>query len=175
MNKFMKNKRGQHEIIGFILIVVIVVIIGLFLLVFYIRKPVAEQKSLDVENFLQASMKYTTGCYLSIEPLNIEDLIKSCYKNERCLNEEMACSALEDDLRGILHESWLISSDKPVNSYSLIVYYEESSLSETEEKTEKEEILVIQEGNCTGSKTGAENLIHHSPGNIVVNLEVCYI
>lgn len=179
----MNGKKAQHEIVGFILIVVIVVVLGLFLLVFYLRQPAVEHKSLDVQNFLQASMEYTTECSLSIEPLNLEDLTKSCYKNERCLNEKMACGVLGDALSKLVHESWLVSSEQPVNTYTLDVYYEESLLEKKlweeertseKEETTKQEILSLQEGNCTGSETGASHLIHHAPGNIVINMEICY-
>lgn len=167
------TRKTQQEIVGFVLIVVIVVIIGLFLLVYYLRQPVAEYKSPNVQNFLQASMLYTTECSISIEPLNIEYLTKSCYKNEKCLNEKMACEVLNDTLSTLLHESWLVSSEKPVNAYSLIVYYVETD-KETLEEVNRQDILELKEGNCTGSKAGAERLISSSPGNIVVNLEICY-
>lgn len=166
-----KMKKAQHEIVGFILIVVIVVVIGLFMLIFYIRKTPVEYENTQAANFLQASMLYTTDCAVNFEPQyhNLEDLIKSCYKNERCLSEEMACSALNGTLAELAHESWLVSPDKPVNSYSLLVYYEESG-----EDAVRDEILSLEEGNCTGSKTGAEYLLHHSPGNIIIAMEICY-
>ncbi len=170
-----KEKKAQQEIVGFVLIVVIVVVIGLFLLVFYLRQPAIEHKSLDVQNFLRASMSYTTECSESIEPLNLEYLIKSCYENEKCINEKMACDVLNYTLSEIAHESWLVSSEKPVNAYSLLIYYEESSKEDEEaRKFTKQEILKIEEGNCTGSKTGAEHLISSFPGKIIVSMEICY-
>jgi len=166
MGNIKKNKKAQHEIVGFILIVVIVVIIGLFLLVFYIRQPTIRTESLNVQNFLQSVMPYTTDCVLSIEPLDMESLIKSCYKNDRCLNDEMACDVLETSLSELVHELWLVSADKPENAYSVLIYYEEDD--------EKDEILKLEEGNCTGSKTGAENFMHYGSGNIIINMELCY-
>lgn len=169
------NNKAQHEIVGFILIVVIVVIIGLFLLVFYLRQPVVKHESLDLQNFLQASMTYTTGCVISIEPLDMQELIKSCYKNEKCLNEKMACEVLNNTLSELVHESWLVSEKKPVNAYSLDIYYEESSFLESKtSKKEKQEILNLQEGNCTGSKTGAEHFLHYDRGNIIVTMDICF-
>lgn len=172
-----KNKKSQHEIVGFILIVVIVVIIGLFLLVFYLRQTPVQHESLDVQNFLQASMLYTTECAISYEPQyeSLQDLIKSCYINQQCLDGEMACNVLNSILAGLVHESWLASENKPVNGYSLIIYYEE--LGEDEEMSRKDEILKLQENwqNCTGSRTGAEHLIYYHPGNIIISMEVCYI
>ena len=160
------NKKAQHEIVGFILIVVIVVVIGLFLLVFYLRQEPVEYKSLNVQNFLKSSMLYTTECIVSIEPLDMQELMKNCRSNRKCLNNKMACDVLNKTLSELVHESWLVSSDKPVKAYFLKVYYEEDE--------EKEEILDLREGNCTGNKAGAEHFLHHGSGNIVASMEICY-
>jgi len=171
----MINKKAQHEMVGFVLIIVIVVIIGLILLVFYLKQPSIETKSLNVQNFLQASMSYTTSCYLSIEPLDLQELIKSCYKNERCSNEEMACEVLNKTLSELVHESWLVSSEKPENAYVMDIYHAEDEEVEYEKKeVVKDEILSLQEGNCTGSKTGAEHFFKYERGNIFVTMELCY-
>ena len=168
-----QNTRAQHEIVGFILIVVIVAVIGLFLLVFYLRKEPVRHESLDLQNFLQSSMLYTTHCAISFEPQydSLQDLIRSCYKNQKCLNDKMACLVLNETLADLIKESWMVSEDRPVNAFSLLIYYSEKDVEE-----QKDEILSLQEnwGNCTGSKTGAENLIHHYPGNIAVSMEICY-
>ncbi len=162
----MRKKKAQHEIMGFILIVVIVVVIGLFLLVFYLRQPSVVSKSENVENFLHSSMLYTTPCYLSLEPLSLQEVIKSCYREDRCVSGERACEVLENTFSELVQESWMVSSQRPVNSYSIIIYYEEET---------KEEILTLKEGNCTGDRTGAEHFMHHYPGNIVTSMEICYI
>jgi len=174
INIFAKSKRSQHEIVGFILIVIIVVVIGLFLLVLYLRQEPVKYESLDVQNFLQVSMDYTTSCALNFEPEyeNLQDLIKSCYENRKCLNEKMACQELNETLSKMLDESWLVSSDTPTSAYSLLIYYEESEAGES--ALRENELLKLEKGNCAGSKAGAEHLISYSPGNIIVNLEICY-
>jgi hypothetical protein len=163
-----KNNKAQHEIVGFILIVIIVVIIGLFLLVSYLRDEPVKYQSLNAQNFLQSSMQYTTSCSLSIEPLDIQDLIKSCYKNDQCSDDKMACEVLNETLSELVHESWLVSADRPENAYFLTIYYEEG------ENAFSEEILYLEEGNCTGTKTSAEHLLHYNKGNIVIIMELCY-
>ena len=170
MNKRIKRK-AQHEIVGFILIVVIVVIIGLFLLVIYLRQKPVRYESLNVQNFLYSIMLYTTECCLNIEPLDMQDLIKSCYRNDRCENEEMACEVLESTLSELVHDSWLVASDRPENSYFMDIYYEERERNET---IEIQEILNLEEGNCTGSKTGAEHFLHYGRGNIIITMDLCY-
>jgi len=178
-----KNKKGQHEIVGFILIVVIVVVIGLFLLVFYLRQEPVERQSSDIQNFLQNSMRYTTSCAINYAPeySSIEDLIKSCYKNENqeCVDERKVCEAVNETLSELVPESLQVDPEGKINAYSMFIYYEDLSASDeknrSKKETQKHEILRLSKGNCTGSKTGAEHLIAYHPGNIVVSIEICYI
>jgi len=186
--QILNSKRSQHEIVGFVIIVIIMVIIGLFLLVFYIKQPSIEYENQNIANFLKSSMLLTTDCVISQPNYeNIEDLIKDCYENKKCLDDKMACEVLEDNLSELISESWQVGPDKPENSYSLVIYYKESNIgmpgfepaepSEYNENTESgyhEEILTLNEGECIGSKTGAEHIIHKSPGKIIVNMEICY-
>jgi len=162
----MKKNRAQQEIVGFVLIVVIVIVIGLFLLVYYLRQPSINTQSAAVENFLQAANSLTTDCSIGIEPLDLQELIGSCYQNEKCSNEKMACEVLNETYSQMLRTSWDIGPDKPNTAYALKIYYEENQ--------EKEDILELKEGNCTGSKNGAESFIHQGSGNITSSLEICY-
>ena len=164
------RKRAQSEIVGFIVIVVIVVVIGLFLVIFYIKQEPIEYKSKTVENFLQASMLYTTDCVLSIEPVNLRTLMKKCYDGVGCLDGRESCSVLNETLTKIAKEGWKIGEDRPENAYFIEIYYEEG---EDEERFEKK-ILSINEGNCTGSKKGAEYFLDHAPGTIVIEMKICY-
>ena len=177
------SKKGQHEIVGFILIVVIVVVIGLFLLVFYLRQEPVERQSSDIQNFLQSSMRYTTSCAINYAPeySSIEDLIKSCYKNENqeCVDERKVCEAVNETLSELVPESLQVDPEGKINAYSMFIYYEDISEADEEngskEEIQKQEILRLSEGNCTGSKTGAEHLIAYHPGSIVASIEICYI
>ena len=162
------HKKAQHEMIGFILIIVIVVVIGLFLLIFYLRQEPPKHEDIDVSNFLQSSMEYTTDCAIVYEPEydSIEDLIGSCDNNRNCIDGRSACSALNSTLSDIIQAGWMVSEERPVNAFSVFIYYQEEN--------RKEDILVLQKGNCTGSRTGAEHLLHRYPGNIAVDVEICY-
>jgi hypothetical protein len=161
------KRKAQHEIVGFILIVVIVVIIGLFLLVFYLRQEPVESESLKVQNFLHSSRLYTTECIVSVEPLNTQDLTESCLENKKCLDDRMACEVLENTMTELVHESWLVAETKPVKAYFFNIFYKE-------DESEEEKILSLQEGNCTGSKTGAERFSQHGSGKIFTTMEICY-
>ncbi|MEK6897636.1 MAG: hypothetical protein AABW93_03845 [Nanoarchaeota archaeon] len=138
-----KNKRAQEEIVGFAVIVIIVSIILIFFLVFSLSdKPKTE--SYETESFLQASLHYTSSCTGNGRYLPVQDLIFSCYKAERCDNEEEACVVLNQTLKGILKESWQVGEDFPAKGYKLEIFSEE------------EAILSLIEGNVTGSYKGAQ-------------------
>ncbi len=150
---------------------IIVIVIGLFFLFFYIQADDEHQESKDLENFLASSMEYTTNCAINYEPQyeNLEDLIKSCYNNEICENGKMACFMLNSTFSEILDKTWKVSSENPTSYYSMIIYYQEGK------NSGKDRILHLQKGNCSGAKKGAEHLIPQPPGNIIVDMEICYI
>ncbi len=164
-----KNKKSQNEIVGFVMIVVIVVIIGLFLLAFYLRREPARAESKNVGNFLKASLLYTTSCKVDIEPLDIKELAKRCYEKRPC-GENDSCVLLNETFSELLEQAWRIDSNRPVNYYDLSVYYRE----ETGEEVKNEEMLVLRHGNCTGAKTGAKEFFRHNMGDIFLELELCY-
>jgi len=160
------ERKGQNEIVGFVMIVVIVVIIGLFLLVLYLRQEPVKTESKNVENFLKASLSYTTECKVDIEPLNMQNLIQRCY-NEGYCGENESCVVLNETFSEILEQTWRLENKKE-RYYSLDIYYQEGN--ET-----KDSILFIEKGNCTGSISGAEEFFRHGQGDIFLRLEICYI
>lgn len=168
IKKIVKSKRSQNEIVGFVVIVVIVVIIGLFFLAFYLRREPARTESKNTQNFLKASMKYTTNCNVDIIPLDLKELIKRCYNQQEC-GQTNSCNLLNQTFSEILEKTWKINSDNPINYYHLNIYYRQG-----EEEITNQEIMTIEKGNCTGSKTGAEEFYRHENGNIFVTLEICY-
>jgi hypothetical protein len=167
------NKKGQNEIVGFVMIVVIVVIIGLFLLAFYLRHESARTESKNVRNFLKASLSYTTPCTVDIEPLKIREVAKRCYEKKTC-GEKDSCALLNETFSELLEQTWKINSNRPVNSYDLDIYYREKSGEGEEEEIKNEEMLVLKQGNCTGAKTGAKEFFRHGMGDIFLELELCY-
>lgn len=86
-----KNKRSQHETLGFVLIVAIVIIILVIFLALSAGKgKVLRQNSVEISNLLQASIYYTSDCAINFFPQyqEIQDLISACYKNpeQKCLS-----------------------------------------------------------------------------------------
>lgn len=162
----MKSKHSQNEIVGFVMIVVIVIVIGLFLLVLYLRQEPVKTGSKNVENFLKASLSYTTECNVDIEPLNMQELIKRCHNGGYCQENE-SCIILNETFSDILEQTWKLENRKE-GYYSLNVYYQVGD-------DTKDRILFIEQGNCTGPIVGAEEFFRHGQGDIFLRLEICPI
>ena len=169
-----KNKIGQNEIVGFAVIIVIVTLIGLIFLSLSIgRGGITKKTSAEVSDFLQSSMYYTTNCTTTYVPdyKNIQDLVKSCYRNENCINlDKLACQVLREEYSNIVKYSFKVSDDAKNKAYNLDIYYEDLNI------TGREELMNFTEGNfknCS-SKAGASQAIFMDNGNLNVELEFCY-
>jgi hypothetical protein len=167
-----KNNRSQQETVGFVLIIVIVTIAGLIFLGFSINTGETTKKtSAEISDFLQASFYYTTNCTTSFIPQykDMQDLIKSCYKNEKCLDDRMACSVLDETFKEIIKKSFLVSEESKNKAYQGNIYY-------SVEEMPNQGILNISEGNFNNcsSTAGASQSIFMDSGQINVDLEICY-
>lgn len=162
------NKKGQEEITGFVLIIIIVSVIFLVLIGIFIRQEVKEQQSTDVYQFLDSAMALTTSCALSYEPnyLTLGGLIEKCYSGGQCLSGEDTCDALNSTLKSVLEESWQVGEENPIRGYEFRAVWQDGETSEL--------ILEAKEGDCSGRMTGAENLADSFSGTIVSSLKICY-
>jgi len=157
----MKNKYGQQEIVGFVLIVVLVVVGLMVFLIVSLRDSAVDDDSVMVKNVLDAVMKHTTECAIVYEPDydNFEDLFKSCYSGDKCKNlDKMACDYLNESLSDVLSD--LMASDASVGFYELSFFVDDN-----------EGLLRISEGNCNGSTSGAQRKI----GDLVIRMKICLI
>ena len=67
-----EEKKGQEEMVGFALILILVAIIVLVFIGFSIRSPEKESvESYEVESFLQSMLQYTTECENNVEKLPV--------------------------------------------------------------------------------------------------------
>ena len=142
----MINKRGQEEMVGFALIIIIVAVILLVFIGFSLRgttKDIVE--SYEVESFIQAFLQYTTDCRdKTNDILTIRELILECNDLEKCSDERDTCIVLKSVLGGILNESWKVGEDRPVKGYELNISSQEKN------------ILAISNGDhSTGNSKGA--------------------
>ena len=161
------NKRGQQEMVGFVLIVVLVVVgLMVFLTISVRNRDSSEIESVSTSNLLSSVMKYTTKCAITFEPKydSFEDLFKSCYQNKRCSNlgDKPACLYLNESLKSVMSE--LIKTEATVSGYE-VSFFEKDG----------EGILQIRDGECENSPTvssAQRNLIAGST-SLIVRLKIC--
>jgi len=160
------NKKGQQEMVGFILIVVLVMIGLMVFLVISLRTSPDEADSLEVENMLSAIMGHTTECAIPAEPYyeTFEDLFRSCYETDDCAGEVgSACDYLNESLRAILED--LMATEATVSAYQLdyLVADDEGQGG----------FMRIFEGNCTGETLGAQRKISAGAEDLIIRLKIC--
>jgi hypothetical protein len=168
-----KTNKAQQEIAGFALIIVIVCIIGVIFLGLSIKHDDKGKTSAEVSDFISASMYYTTDCVTGYIPnyKELKDLIKSCYRNEICLDQRKACMVLNETYSRLVRESFMVGEESKNKAYILNIYFQDSK-----EDSPREQLMEINEGifsNCT-SKAGATQPIFMNSGNLNVEIEFCY-
>jgi len=154
------NKRGQQEIAGFVLIVVLVMIGMMVFLVISVRDSGGDDiDSVEVSNMLDAVMRMTTECAIYD---TFEDLFKSCYDGDRCsnLDDILACDYLEESLEDVV--SSMVLSDALVEGWSVDFFVRDG-----------EGILRWEDGNCSGKSSGAERLIVSDGTSLIVRARTC--
>jgi len=123
--KRLKCKRSQHESMGFVIIVSLVIIVGVIFLGIKMNQDSTPQqyKDSNIMNFLVASSKYTSNCFENHEPLTLNDLKEKCYRsgNEKCSSDGITtlCEVLTNTYSEMLTASWLIYDDSPIKYYEL--------------------------------------------------------
>lgn len=118
-----KNKKGQEEMVGFALILILVAIIFVVFISIYIKKPVEKITDYEVNSFVQAILQYTTQCEEeSGENLSIQKLISLCQDGNPCYYRSMkSCDMLNSTIKAIVEESWNIKPGSPIKGYSFII------------------------------------------------------
>ncbi len=164
----MARNKGQEEIVGFVLIVVLVTIVLVVFLGILLRQEGNNTaESSEVWQFLGSISEYTTECAISYEPdfYKFDELVRSCQKGEMCLSGKSACKVLNDTSKGLIGASWSIGLE------SYIKGYEFKALSENGEQ--KEMIFRLSKGNCTGAVRGADRPLPNT-NNVTIYLNLCY-
>ena len=153
INKF---KKGQEEMIGFALIVVIVAILILVFIAFSIRQPQTDLvESYEVQSFMISMLQYTTNCAENYEPnyRTINQLVFDCHENQVCSDGRTSCEALNSSIQEISEASWQVEGDTPVNGYNLDILIN------------GEEMLKISDGNLSGNYKGYSHLLTRRSNN----------
>jgi len=125
------KKKGQEELVGFALIIILVSIILLVLLGFSLKKPNKEiVESYEAESFVQSLLQYTSECTKSSETdyLSVDELIFSCTNRELCFNGIESCEILNSTLHNLIEKSWEIGENNLYKGYEFIVRQDEKNL-----------------------------------------------
>jgi len=156
-------RRGQQEIVGFVLIVVVVVVAMMIFLVFSLRDSGGDDESLELSNMISAMMRGTTGCAVVYEPNydSYEDLFKSCYKGKSCSNlGREACDYLNESFGGML--DGLMRSEGDVGGYHVDFFVKGGA-----------GLMSWVGGNCSSFREGAQKTFISSSSSLVVRIRVC--
>jgi len=158
-----KFRKGQEEMVGFVMIIVLVSVIALVFLVISIRKPTEMRTSKEVESFLHSALLFTSSCQSSSERVyDFKDLIEACLKNERCLDEENSCDVLNNTASELIETSFSVGENARYKAYNFKIY------------EENETLISLRKGNYTSSITGGELLLYISARNLNIRLELYY-
>ncbi len=175
MNKKLKNK-AQHEMTGFVIIIVMVMVIGVIFLGISLRKhaPVVTIDA-EISNFLIASDSMTSSCAQTYEPnyRTLEELAIDCYSAKTCLDSRSPCDVLKDTYNQLLPR---FRPAGTIKSYDLTYYFQQSN-NDSEARPNSFLTITSNSGivlnqSCSSKRAG-KNLISISGGEITQELEIC--
>ncbi len=174
MNKLkVKNKKGQEEIVGFVLIVVLLVIVAVIFLGIRLRNPEPTQKESEiVYQFLESSMEQTTTCKTSETGrfIALDSLVRECHSgNSLCTSGDESCEVVDETFKEMLNSTWQVGENYPYKGYSVQGIYNFNSSGNA--GTEK--LFNITQGTCANSFSGSSYLIPEFPGSITITLKLC--
>ncbi len=166
------NRKGQEEMIGFVLIVVLVAVIFLVLLGMFLYgdNSEGEEGSREIIYFLESLNEYTSSCAINYEPnyAKIGELYDICYSGRGdCLGGKESCDALKEEVEQVISQSFNVNNASFYKGLEFLAYVD---------KEEKEQILLINKGNCSNAYRGGDILkpIYAGGGNIIVELKLCF-
>lgn len=154
----MSNKKGQEEIVGFVLIVIMVAVLIVIFIGFSLRSSQKEEVgNYEIESFLRATLQYTTSCKDRGSYLTIQDLIEGCINREKCLNNDRDnCLVLNEEVNKLLLAGWKIEN-RPIGGYQFYITSDGVNV-----------IPEIKEGNTTKNYRGGFE--EFSKGGLVVDV-----
>ncbi|MEK6908583.1 MAG: hypothetical protein AABX23_00850 [Nanoarchaeota archaeon] len=166
------KKKGQEEIVGFVLIVVILAIALVIFIGIKLRNPEPVQKNSEIlYQFIESSMEQTTDCVIRVNGKNLalNELIKECHSfDNSCLSGSNSCESVEGAIVSMFNATWKVGPEYPYKGYEVVGKYNSNSSS-----GQGEEIFSINQGNCSNNYIGNSYFIPQFPGNIVVQAKLC--
>ena len=131
----MMKKKGQEEMVGFAVILILVAVILAVLIGFMVRKQSKSVlQSYEISSFIESMLKYTSECedYMGYE--EVQEVILSCKRNLLCLNGKSSCEVLNSTIESMINSSWNINPESPNTGYRLKINVDET------------DFLILQQG-----------------------------
>jgi len=169
----MIKRKGQEEIVGFVVIVVIIAIVFVIFLGIKLRSPQPVQKDSEIlYQFLESALEQTTDCVITTRNKNekLGSLIRECHSgNGLCISGQTSCGASEETFKKILENTWKVGNEYPYKGYEIRADY----VLNASENSGGEEVFLINKGNCSGSYVGNSYWLPEFPGNIAIKAKLC--
>jgi hypothetical protein len=158
------KKKGQQEIVGFVLIVVVVMVAVMVFFAISIRDSGEEiSDDLEISNLIDSVLHVTSECAIVYEPDydDYEELLKSCYRGKRCKNLDIdSCEYLNESLNEILLK--VIGSESNLAGYSVSFFAKGG-----------EDLMGWNYGHCSTYSSGAQKSIVSTSDTLVLRFRVC--
>lgn len=152
------RKKGQEEMVGFIVIIIIVGVIALVLLSIGMRKTPETKSSQEINDFVYSAFQYSVDCDTAS---NFQELIIACSRMERC-NEKNSCEIVKELAKDMIEGSLRVGSDQQYKHYMFKI------------NSGNETLVFLASGNQTTSSIGTSARIITSRENINVSLKLYY-
>lgn len=144
-------KRGQEEMVGFALILIIVAIIFIVVISIYIRKTQEPIEDSEAKSFIQSVLQYTTTCEESnLENLSVQELIFQCQEKDPCEYGNYggdSCRILNETLKNLIKESWEVNQNTAIKGYFFAVNISDG--------IDEEQLIVMTKGVVTNNYRGS--------------------
>jgi hypothetical protein len=166
------EKKAQHEMTGFVIIIVLVMVIGVIFLGIFLRKtkPIVVIDA-ETSNFLISSAAITTDCSQGYESnyRTLEELAIDCYGGSSCLDGRTSCELLTSIYQEILPK---FRPAGTIKSYKMSFSFLQAG---NESEVLLEPFIKIGSINASScaSKRSARNPISVSGGDIIQQLDIC--
>ena len=167
----MRNKKGQEEIVGFVLIILIVSVILLVFLGILLRKDTNKTGNVETLQFLNSISEITTECSLNggYSYIKYSDLIAECNNGKICSNGK-ACDILKSITKNLIESSWNFSPDYgPRTGYIFEAFFESI------DSDVKQPLPNFPFGTVSGcsSFVGDEKTFPVNDGSLTIQLDLC--
>lgn len=153
-------KKGQSEMVGFALILIIIAVVILVFLSINLKKQDTDfTKSYEVESFIQTFLEETTKCADGYEPkyASLRRTMNKCIGKSVCSNGIDPCKEFNETMTKILNDSWQVGQDWKTKGYYMNI------------TVKGEEFFSSVKGNKTGNSLGS---IQNFDGEIDIIFQV---